>query len=1025
MDYQLFKEKCKEYFVHRQIMAACLVALVALLAAFLVLFRSPVPGVMDFGEYTQTLYEMGNFQPFKLLQITPTRSLIYPVSMTAFLCEITGNPFSTRLMAYLMVLVAVGCLYSITKSLYYFINDYAVAAGMALILLVFNGNYAIYFNSMLNHGVFLLGLLIYFTVCLQIVSHPDKKGLKEAIKLLAASLFLLNAAEAAVFMLPAIVMGDLALLLHCSPAKGKKAAYYIISGLLLLFVIRTNVLFFTQSPSVQSKERLYHSLFTGILEQTEEPEIILKELGLDASLCDDIGKTAYFPDEAYVVSPRDHEAEEQIFSHLNGKKLATVLQKHPDIYRNILKETVAASLTSSSARFLYEGKHTGEGVEWVERMHYWQFLRRILVPESLMTFILFTLISGAVIVCEIVRNCRNRAKRGLAVTALTGLFMAILPFACVFTFFGFADKEQLKLYIMLPLDFMLLACCMFVLVKFGQLTAFLGIGTKEIYDVDLNPESPLGVLAKYYGNRIKKAFLEQLLDYPVRCGWLFGLLSAVIVGWTLFAAPGIGAYNNGDFGRMMEAMNLRYTEEDWANAEELALTKVVEKYDWVEEYDYTKIMPYHADLTQAWFSLPVKIIDNYVGLQFNTRYVAAMYAVITAICMGIIMKVLFRRFGRKFLISALVLMMILLDLGNLGWFNSLFGEGIAFVGLLMVMASSLYVIDGQRGSCRLSLFVLFFSILIFTGSKAQFTLSTPVLLLWAGILFLYHAPCKIWKKLCYFSFFLAGCLWISQSAVSVYRHNEHISSPDTIYQSVFYGLLMISEDDEAVLTELGLDSVLAADEGKHAYLDKSEYFCAPRTPKAQEMIYSRISTTDMLFYYLKHPDKLWTILDITAQAAAEPLPDFTLYRGEKTTQEHHVVNRVRFWRDIRETLVFDRFWQLLLLYGTELLCGAGLLCRRKTCKKDKLLMGLFLCMSLTGLIQFPLTFIGNGFADNTKQLYLFRLTYDITFFLGIYLLFLGIGSLLHRTKERLNQQQGIRIPCFGEKQGERREQDEA
>ena len=59
MNGKLWLKQLKEYLAHRQIMAAALVALVAMLAAFLVLFREPVPGAVDFGEYTQTLYEMG------------------------------------------------------------------------------------------------------------------------------------------------------------------------------------------------------------------------------------------------------------------------------------------------------------------------------------------------------------------------------------------------------------------------------------------------------------------------------------------------------------------------------------------------------------------------------------------------------------------------------------------------------------------------------------------------------------------------------------------------------------------------------------------------------------------------------------------------------------------------------------------------------------------------------------------------------------------------------------------------------
>lgn len=1055
MDAKLWLKQLKEYLAHRQIMAAALVALLAVLAAFLVLFRTPVPGAVDFGEYTQTLYEMGlsytqrdlekpeeltftrvieayeieSIQPLRMLQLVPTRSLIYPVSLTALLCQITGNPFSTRVMAYLMVLTAVFCIYSITKSLYCFCREYAVAAGIGLVFLVFNGSYAVYFNSLYNNGVFLLGLLLYLTVCLSLAANPKKRGLGGITGLFLSSLFLLNASEAAVFMLPVIILANLIFLFYCRPKKGERLPYYGIGILLLFFVVRSNVLFVKESTFFQSDTRQYHSMFTGLLEQAENPAAILQELGLEESLLEDIGKNAYLSGDSYVVAPGSEEAEEEIFRYTSDEKLVSVLMNHPADYGRILDATAKACLKSDNSRFLATGRDMREGTERVERLNYWDFFHGLFAPESGRSFFLFTGIFGVAAVLELIRKRREKACRGLYFTALICLLLYVAEFTLLYVFFGFAEKESLNTYIMLPFDFLLLGGSVYLYVKLGRLVSYLRLGKEETAEEEtpeeeeeaLNPVSPVGVLVGKAISCLWDKIQDKLLSRPGRCGLVFGMLAAVIVGWVLFWPPGIGAYNNGDFGRMMYAMNLRYTEEDWANSDELSLTKVVEKYDWEEEYDYSKIMPYNADLTQAWFSLPLKIIDNYIGLQFNTRYVAAMYGVITVLCFGVIMKVLFHRFGKRFLLPALFLTVVLLDLGNLGWFNSLFGEGIAFVGFMMVMASSLYVIDSERGTCRFSLFVLLFSILIYSGSKAQFTVTSPFLVIWALILALYHAPRGMIRKLFYFLAFFGGCAWILQSAAAIYNNNQDISSPDAVYQSVFYGLLMISEDDEAVLTELGLDPALAADEGKHAFLDKSEYVCAPRTEEAEEMIYSKVSTMDMLFYYIRHPDKLWTVLDLTAQAAAQTMPDFTLYVGEKTTQEHHLVNRFRIWRDSRYLFVFDRFWQLVIIYGTELVLGAVFLCKRKNGKKDKLFMAHFLLMSLMGLVQFPLTIIGNGFADNTKQLYLFRLTYDITFFMGAYLIFLRAGKAFREKKEKREQ----KIAEIEEQKDERRGQHEA
>jgi hypothetical protein len=45
--------------------------------------------------------------------------------------------------------------------------------------------------------------------------------------------------------------------------------------------------------------------------------------------------------------------------------------------------------------------------------------------------------------------------------------------------------------------------------------------------------------------------------------------------------------------------------------------------------------------------------------------------------------------------------------------------------------------------------------------------------------------------------------------------------------------------------------------------------------------------------------------------------------------------------------------------------------------KEKRIIELVWCISLIGLLQFPLPVIGNGEADTYKQLFLFNITYDM------------------------------------------------
>ena len=188
---------------------------------------------------------------------------------------------------------------------------------------------------------------------------------------------------------------------------------------------------------------------------------------------------------------------------------------------------------------------------------------------------------------------------------------------------------------------------------------------------------------------------------------------------------------------------------------------------------------------------------------------------------------------------------------------------------------------------------------------------------------------------------------------------------------------MVADDKAEALEELGLDPALIVDAGKNPYLPKEDYYCAPRTEMAEEMIYSKIDAIGVLKWYFAHPAKLWYMLDYAASQAAEKMPDFFLYVGEKTTQEHRTVSKFNVWGAIRGGVTPNAFWQYILLYGTFIIfCGKKALSKKEKAE-TRLLSTFFAMLILVGSMQFPLSVVGNGFIDNVKQLFVFRLVHDI------------------------------------------------
>ena len=1036
------KQAWNSYIRSNQNITACIIALFAFLVIFTVLFQNPRPGVMDFGEYVQVLNEMGlnwtnedlentselqfvkviehfqilDTQEARLLQVEPTQSLIYPVSFIKLVCVLLGIQFSTLYLAILLTVITVFCIYSIVKSLYCYFKQFAAVIGFVLCFVLLGGTNIIYFNSLYSDGIFFVSLLIYLTVLLKIPAKKEK-GIRPIVELMLASLFLLNAKDTGVFLLPAVILISLVLSYYCRPKADKLIAYSAFSLFMLLLVTSANVRYTMESSPVFSQTNLYHALFTGILESTDEPEEILKELGLSQTLAGDIGKSAYLAKTDYVVYPYGDKAKAEIFDKFDYPALIKTYLKHPDIYIKVLEKTAGHAVEVNTEKFLYSNRKADEGTEWVERFIWWKWVRTLLIPTTAGGYFMFFFLSLLIMAGMIVWKRKNKELRTIAICFLLVVCMTIIEYLTCYAYSGFAEADSHVHSFIISCDIILVGLISAGIYLVWKMVHFLKIQNEEMLleersyqeKIDtqevLNSFSPLTLCLLGIVAAAKEGIKEKVLKKPKLAGLLFSVVSLLLMVWILFY-PRIGSHNNGDFERMgmMSAMNIEYTADEWKTPEELSLTKVVENYDWVKEYDYTKIMFYNADLTQAWMSFALKLVDNYIGLNFSTIYVTIIYVMLLTVCIYTIMRVLFERFGYRWIWVAIPLLFILLDTGNLGWFNSLFGEGPAFVGLMMVTASGLSIASKEKGHCTLPFLGLLFSVNFFAGSKGQFTVTIPVLLILIIVLAIYHCPEKIWSSFFHFLMILSLSLLVLFSVVKVYQNNDQVSSPDTIYQSIFYGALMISEDPKADLLELGLQPEMVADIGKHAYLDKSEYYCAPRTKMAEELIYSKVNTFTMLKFYLHHPDKLWTMLNVAATAAAAKMPDFVIYVGQKTTEPHDTVNKFRIWEAIRLKIAVNQFWELLIIYMIVFCLSARILFSRKFSGKDKMMVLVYLAIVGVGVIQFPLTVIGNGFADNTKQLYLYRVTYDITIVLGSCLLYLYLkpkcGKLTNWLVER-------------------------
>ena len=121
------------------------------------------------------------------------------------------------------------------------------------------------------------------------------------------------------------------------------------------------------------------------------------------------------------------------------------------------------------------------------------------------------------------------------------------------------------------------------------------------------------------------------------------------------------------------------------------------------------------------------------------------------------------------------------------------------------------------------------------------------------------------------------CGLVSYDTLGVYRKNQGVSEKQTIWQSVFYGALMIADDPDAAMEELGIPAEMKADIGKHAYYPNSEYVYPIESDELQEKFYDHVTTMTLVRYYLRHPKDMLTMMNRAAQESVTLSTSFMTY----------------------------------------------------------------------------------------------------------------------------------------------------
>jgi len=445
--------------------------------------------------------------------------------------------------------------------------------------------------------------------------------------------------------------------------------------------------------------------------------------------------------------------------------------------------------------------------------------------------------------------------------------------------------------------------------------------------------------------------------------WLYCLLATLIIVLLLFTGEFIGVADNGDFLRIMGSIGLNYYNE--FESYEQRFFNYAHAY-----FAYDSFFRGFYVTSQLLIVLFARSIAFIIHSEyFDIRVLGALYSLllITASCLCITF------FKKRGILVTVALMAILLlvfhDVGYLAYFNSLYGEPVSFIFMLLTLALGLTVLRRETPSKRLLLlFVL--ACLFLVCSKTQ---NAPLGLLFSVVCLRFAALHKDnfpWKRLA------ITC----SAALVVIAAGMYLLAPKdfkqiNLYQTVFFGILHSSDTVQEDLQELGLPAYLEGLAGTNYF--QSDTVIKQDDPRLQADFYERISHMDVLLFYMKHPDRLLQRMSYAAEHSMNIRP-YYLGTYELAAGKHAgaVTEQYSWWSQFKRTVLPNEFSFIMIVY----LLYYGVLLyewRRRDSIFSRIALELFGVIGLIGAFGFLIPIVGDGLADLSKHLFMFNVAFDI------------------------------------------------
>ncbi|AWV35605.1 hypothetical protein [Paenibacillus odorifer] len=444
--------------------------------------------------------------------------------------------------------------------------------------------------------------------------------------------------------------------------------------------------------------------------------------------------------------------------------------------------------------------------------------------------------------------------------------------------------------------------------------------------------------------------------------YLVGLAGCGIIIYLLFVGPFIGVADNGDFLRMMNTIGLNYYDTAASYADQFFSFSH-------SRFAYEDLFRGFYPSSQIFIVLVPRLIGGLIhGTFFDVRLLGAVYGLLLLAATWLLVKYNARGSYVTGLLLGAAILFVFYDIGYVAYFNSLFGEPVSMVFMLLTFALGLRLTSQEKPTTK-GLTLFFIAILFLVTSKIQ---NAPIGIAFALIFlrFMMLDGEGKWRKLA-LRFSIAIFLVSIVLYVAAPKDLKHIN----LYQTVFFGILNESPDVKGDLQDLGLPERLEVLAGTNYF--QTDTVIKQDDPSLVPDFYDRVSHKDVLFFYLKHPDRL---IDNMKYAASNSMAIRPYYLGNYEKSENKPAGALSYtysaWSQFKNKYIPHTLGFLSVFY---LVYFAGALFQyfRSRDIRGKIAGELLMLLGLIGIFSFLVPILGDGRADIGKHLFLFNVCFDM------------------------------------------------